>query len=288
MTIRFRFALAALAAVSACARPPASPPPAAAPAPDPFDVAVTVDDLPFHGPTTATMDRPAIAERLLAAFQRHHLPPVYGFVNGKRVDDQPETEAILRRWIAAGHPLGNHTYSHINLNKVDLPAYFADIEAGERILAKLQPQPAVWKFFRYPYLFEGDTEAKRTAVRNYLRDHAYVTAEVTIEADDWAFNAPFGRCSARGDTAALTMMHQTFVDVHVEEARRMRALTRALVGRDVPHVLLLHVGVADADAIEDLLTAYEKEGARFVSLPVALADPFYALDPGQPAPYGPA
>ena len=73
------------------------------------EVAVTVDDLPIHGPPTPGFDRMAIAERLLSAFDRHGLREVYGFVNAKRVADDPSLEAILRRWREAGHPLGNHT-----------------------------------------------------------------------------------------------------------------------------------------------------------------------------------
>ena len=59
-------------------------------------------------------------------------------------------------------------------------------------------------------------------------------------------------------------------------------MTRLLAGRDVKHVLLLHVGAADADAIDELLTAYEREGVRWIDLPTALSDPFYAEDPHRP------
>src|SRR5262245_60919739 len=62
------------------------------------EVAVTVDDLPVHGSKTPVMDPMAIAERLISSFDRHRVPSVYGFVNGKRVADDPSTEAILRRW----------------------------------------------------------------------------------------------------------------------------------------------------------------------------------------------
>lgn len=37
--------------------------------------------------------------------------------------------------------------------------------------------------------------------------------------------------------------------------------------------------VAGADALDGLLTAYEREGVRWIDLPTALADPFYAMDP---------
>jgi hypothetical protein len=43
------------------------------------------------------------------------------------------TLAILRRWLDAGNPLGNHTYGHPSLNELDVPAYLADLEKGEEI-----------------------------------------------------------------------------------------------------------------------------------------------------------
>ena len=44
-------------------------------------------------------------------------------------------------------------------------------------------------------------------------------------------------------------------------------------------ILLLHIGAAEAAAIDDILSAYEREGVRWIDLPTALADPFYAGDP---------
>jgi peptidoglycan-N-acetylglucosamine deacetylase len=252
------------------------------------EVAVTVDDLPVHGPETPEIDRMAIAERLLAAFHRHGLRSVYGFVNGKRVADDPSTEAILRRWRQAGHPLGNHTYSHVSLNAVGLSEYFADLEKGEEILKHLQPDTGACKVFRYPFLFEGDTSEKREGVRRYLREHGYATAPVTIDADDWAFNAPFSRCAAQNDAQSLAKLHRLFVDVHLDELRRMRELSLKLMHREVRQVLLLHIGAADADGIEDLLVAYEKQSVKWIDLRTALADDVYSLDAGDVVRHGAA
>jgi peptidoglycan-N-acetylglucosamine deacetylase len=263
------------------------------------EVAVTVDDLPVHGPAPTDGDRARMVGRLLSAFQAHHVPRVYGFVNGGRTEggrvaEAPDVDPVLRQWVGAGHPVGNHTWSHVSLLKTPLPDYFADIERNEPLLEGLMREADVaakglsWKMFRYPYLFQGDTLETHDGVRAYLQRNGYQIAEVTIDGEDWAFNEPFARCAARGDRGALVQLHQTFVSVHVDELRHMREVTRQLEGREVRHVLLLHAGVADADAIDDLLTAYEKEGVRWVDLPTALGDPFYAHDPAQPVRFGAA
>jgi peptidoglycan-N-acetylglucosamine deacetylase len=255
--------------------------------PEAIHVAVTVDDLPVHGRTPPGVDRLALTERLLAAFAAHTLPAVHGFVNGKHVDEDPATEAVLRRWVAAGHELGNHSWSHPSLNATALDAYLADVRKGEDIIARVAPHQT-WKVFRYPFLQQGDTVEKRDGVRRFLTDAGYVVADATIDADDWAYNPPFVRCAERGDQAALAALRRSFVDGHVEELRRVRAVTRTLAGRDVPQVLLLHAGAADADAIDALLTAFEAEGARWIGLRAALADPFYAPATHAPVPFGSA
>ena len=270
-------------------------------APAPFvEVAVTVDDLPVHGPPPPDGDRVRMVGRMLNAFHRHAVPHVYGFVNGARTDggaspsEIARARAVLRSWVAAGHPLGNHTWSHVNLFQVPLPDYLADLEKNEPLLEQLVAEAGnrltglPWRVFRYPYLFEGDTLEKRNAIRAHLRERGYRIAEVSIDAEDWAFNPPFARCAARGDQQSLAHLHDQYVSVHVDELRRMREMTRLLAGREVRHVLLLHAGVADADALDDLLTAYEREGVRWIDLQTALADPFYAQDPAQPARFGAA
>lgn len=264
-------------AVTTASTTGAGHPDKAPPSPAQIQVALTVDDLPAHGPLPPGVTRIAIADKILSAFERHGITGVYGFVNAKKVDDVPEDEAVLRRWVAAGHVLGNHSYSHPSLHKTEVTAYLADIERDEPLLERLQPS-ADHKLFRYPFLFEGDTLEKFDAVRAYLGQHGYTVAEVTIDADDWAFNPPFGRCTERGDAPALAELHRDFIEAHVEELDRMRELTRTLSGREVPQVVLLHIGIADADAIDDLLTAYEKRGVKWIGLRAALGDAFYASD----------
>ena len=231
--------LAALV-LAACVAPHAIPPPSPSLAPAkeaPIEVAITVDDLPLHGPDFVGIDRAGIASRLLAAFRAHGLPPVYGFVNGKRIDEHPESLAVLRLWLAAGNPLGNHTYSHISLNEAAIQDYLADLEKGETVLHALEPDETAWRVFRYPYLFEGDTLEKRDAVRRYLADHRYRVAEVSVDGDDWAWNPPFARCTDCHDIGALAELRRGYVQTHVDELRYMRTVTRLLAGRDVKHVL---------------------------------------------------
>jgi peptidoglycan/xylan/chitin deacetylase (PgdA/CDA1 family) len=250
----------------------------------PLEVAITVDDLPAHGPAYPGLDRLALAEQFLAAFAAHRVPSVYGFVNGQRVDEDPATELVLKRWLAAGHALGNHSWSHPSLQTTPLPQYLADIERGEAVLEKLGAL-GNWRPFRHPFLLEGDTHEQREAVREFLRDRGYTSAQVSIEADDWAYNTAYARSAELGRADAMQALVADLVLRHVAELTRVRALTHALMGRDIAHVLLLHLGCASAAAIEPLLVAYERAGVRWIGLRAALADPFYAIETA-PLPHG--
>ena len=55
-------------------------------------------------------------------------------------------------------------------------------------------------------------------------------------------------------------------------------LSKALYGRDIPYVLLMHIGAFDARMLPRLLALYREEGFRFTTLPEAERDPAYAAD----------
>ncbi|MFT3712179.1 MAG: polysaccharide deacetylase family protein [Archangium sp.] len=243
-----------------------------------FDVALTVDDLPLHGPLSAERPPLDIAERFIAVLRAHGVRGVYGFTNGSRVE--PGTEPVLTAWVKAGHHLSNHTWSHGSLNRLSAEEFLADASQNEQLLAKYEPDATARLFFRYPFLFEGDTLEKREAVRRGLFERGFKLAHVSIDADDWAFNPPFVRCLKAGEREKVAELRKLFIATHLDEWERMRALSKSLTQRDdVPQVLLLHLGAGDAEFLDELLTAFEQRGARWVSLDRALADPFYGIDP---------
>ena len=269
----------------ATAPAPAAPAAAATPAPiDPtpprsIDVAVTFDDLPRCGPEVPGRTRLQIHQQILTALQKHHVPQVYGFVNGRNLALHPEDRPALEAWVEAGYPLGSHTYSH--LGPVDLPAYLDDIDRNEPLLRELMPGPEErWKVFRYPFLMQGQSRAERALIRTRLAARGYRIAEVSIDFGDWAWNEPYARCLQRGDSAAIDELKASFLESASTFLAFDDALARRVYGRRIPHVLLLHVGAFDALMLDDLLELYQRAGVRFVPLDAALADPAYRADSG--------
>ena len=70
------------------------------------EVALTFDDLPAHGPLPNGLTREDIAKSIIKALQDAHSPPVYGFVNAKRLEEDPSTAQVLQLWRDAGFPVG--------------------------------------------------------------------------------------------------------------------------------------------------------------------------------------
>lgn len=244
-------------------------------------IAFTFDDLPSHGPLPPGETRLSVAQSILKTLKAEHMPPVYGFVNGVRTEQEPGSDAVLSAWHAAGEPLGNHTWAHTSLNTQTPEQFMADVERNETLIRRFDPTGDI-KWLRYPNLHEGDTLDKRRAVRSALAAKGYRIAEVTMSFGDYLWNAPYARCSAKGDAAAVQQLHDSYLQAAKQSLQDDRALTQQVFGRDIPYVLLMHIGAFDAKMLPELLTLYRGEGVKFISLPDALNDPAYSTDPDVP------
>lgn len=252
---------------------------------DAQQIAVTFDDLPSHGELPANQTRLQIAASILSTLHAEHMPPTYGFVNGEKVASDPTTLAVLKAWRAGGDPLGSHTWSHMNFNEHTPEEFEADIAKNEPLLESLMGSQD-WHWFRYPFLWEGDTLDKRHAVRAYLFPHGYKIAQVNMDFEDYLWNEPYARCVAKHDDKSIEFLHKSYLATADQYTSVFRELSHMVYGRDVAYVLLLHIGAFDAKMLPELLAMYRAKGFTFVSLPEAERDPAYADDPDMPLKYG--
>jgi peptidoglycan/xylan/chitin deacetylase (PgdA/CDA1 family) len=257
----------------------------AAPAAAQEQIAITFDDLPSHSTLPSDTTRLDIAKQIIAALKAAKAP-AYGFVNGLRLQDDPPSEPVLQLWRSAGFPLGNHTYSHLNLNRSTLEDWEADTLKNEPVLAPLMPE-ADWHWLRFPFLAEGDTVTKHDAVRAFLAAHGYRIAAVTLSFDDYYWNEPYARCVAKGDKATIAAMETAYLAAAGTSFRYYHVLSQELYGRDIPYVLLMHLGAFDARMLPRLLALYKANGVSFISLDQAESDPFYSVDADPRLPAGP-
>lgn len=239
-------------------------------------IAVTWDDLPAHAALPPGVTRAKVAADLLEASAKAKAP-AFGFINGVLAEREPESAPALALWRQHGQPLGNHTWSHLNLAEATPERFQAEIARNEPMLKGLMGGKD-WRWFRYPYLSEGDTVEKRLAVRAWLAANRYKIASVTMSFGDYAFNDPYARCAAMNDQAAIAELERRYLDGAAAVADRARAMSQALHGDDIPYVLLMHGGAFDARMAPRLFKLYQDRGFGFTTLEAAQAHPFYRTD----------
>jgi peptidoglycan/xylan/chitin deacetylase (PgdA/CDA1 family) len=241
------------------------------------EMAITIDDLPAHGAAPQGMQRVDIARRIISVLKEHAAPGVYGFANGAQIRDNPGHLEILKHWVQAGFHLGNHTFSHLDIDRVTAAEYIADIERNETFLADVARGDSA-RVFRYPYLHEGDTLLKKTDVRQWLARRHYRIAHVTVHFDDWAWNDAYARCVGRSDERAIDYLKQSFMKAAMDRFEWARAVSHTLFKRQIRHILLLHMGAFDALMLDELLRAYQNAGMTAITLRTAMEDPAYTLN----------
>lgn len=262
-------------------------------------IAITFDDLPkaYAGKDNAS-DIRASTERLLQALQAHRVPAI-GFVNEQGLFVPGQTDArieVLRMWLTAGMELGNHTFSHPDLNKVSLQDYEDDVLHGEVVWRRLVDKhlkngaSAVTpvRYFRHPYTHTGETKEKRGAFEAFLKSRGYTIAPFTIETFDWGFNAIYTKALVAGDKEMAKRIRASYLDYTDTMFSYFEQKSRDLFDREIPQILLIHANNINADSVDDILTRLEKRGYRFVTLGQAMADPAYGTSDNYVGPIGPS
>jgi peptidoglycan/xylan/chitin deacetylase (PgdA/CDA1 family) len=199
--------------------------------------------------------------------------------------DDADTEAVLSTWVAAGYPLGNHTWSHPNLNQVAVEQFEEEIVRNEAMLRRFD-EAGDWRWLRYPFLSEGSDPAKREAIRASLARRGYRIAAVTTSFADYEWNDAYQRCHASQDPQAMAALEEAYLEAVRESIERTRGLSHAVYGRDVPYVLLTHISPFNARMMPRVLEVYRQAGFEFTTLAEAQSDSIYRgdMDPSLTAP----
>lgn len=234
-----------------------------------------------------TMDDPALSlnsqiewreanRRILDTLEKRKLK-IALFVCGMRVD-APEGRALLGQWDDAGHLLGNHSYSHKNLNAqaTSYDAFVADFQRNEPILAPYRHRALL---FRFPGLKEGDTTEKRDRFRAFLNGRNYRNGAVTVDASDWYVDDRMCQRLRSDSGAALEPYRDYLVDHLLNRASYYRQLALDVLGHEICHTLLVHYRTINALFLPDVMAAFEKAGWEWIDAPQAFDDPAFLHEP---------
>src|SRR3984957_8300838 len=227
-------------------------------------LAITMDDLPLNGTLPPGVTRAETGKKVLAILKKRHAPPVYGFINAKKLEGNVDGAEALKLW-AAQEPVGNHTYAHMDLELNPAEAFEREIEENEPTLEVLAAKDD-WRWFRYPFLHEGDTVEKRRAVRAYLKARGYRVAQVTLDWEDYLWNTAYARCVAKNDAKAIEWLRSSYLNTASEFLDLGREQAKLIYGHDINHVLLLHLGAFSSTILPEALDLIKKKGFKLVTL----------------------
>ena len=243
-------------------------------------IAVTFDDLPATGGERGSPPEVLAINRAIVGTLTARSIPAVGFVNeigletGGQVD--PRRVAALTLWLDAGLELGNHTYSHPSLHRVTLEEYFDDVLKGEQVTPPLvAAHGGSWRWFRYPFLQTGRDLITKHSAETFLADHGYRIAPVTIDNGEWIFAKAYALAAVRNDRRAQEKLADAYVAYMNRKTDYWERSARALFGRDIPQILLVHANRLNADQFDRIAAMLAERGYRFVTLDAAVADPAY-------------
>ena len=248
-------------------------------------LAITIDDLPglrgeeFHEVNKVMVEVLTTNQWPATAFVNEN-----GFYRDGKLDSS--SYRILHMWLSNGIELGNHSFSHLNYHNTDTLTYFKDILAGGKLSKDASKEYNLpFRYFRHPYLRNGQTIEKKSALTRFLSENGYDVAPVTIDNSEWIFASAYSKAINRNDPEMSDRIGRAYIKYMLEISNYYRCQAKTLTGRDIGHVLLIHVRQLNADWLEPLIKALEQQGFAIKPLEVVLRDPVYEREDGY---FGPA
>ncbi len=246
------------------------------------EICITFDDLPVVR-VHDHIERMMITDEILFTLEEFKVKAA-GFVVGDNIAGHYD---LLEKWLEGGHILGNHTYSHPDLNEVPHELFIENIDKGhiaiEEILKKYMQKN---RYFRYPYLHYGKSPEVKKAVADYLFNQEYWVAHVSIDTDDFAFNLQYEKIHNKSDSAAISRLGNEYFDHIMEQVEKAEKIALDILGRPVRHILLLHANRIHSYFLYDMLSELKSMGYSFISMERAFSDPLYSMRESYIGPQG--
>ncbi len=185
-------------------------------------VALTFDDGPH----------PVLTPKLLGALKASGGVHATFFVLGMNVEQSPD---VLRRAVAEGHEIANHSWSHPNLAKMEEEGWRAQMQSTHDVIAATIGRPP--RFMRPPY---GNITPYQEGI--IARLFGYRVILWTVDPKDW------------------------------KEPPRALLVGRVLSGARPGGIILLHdIHQSTVDAVPAIIAGLRQRGFRFATVSELLA-----------------
>lgn len=193
------------------------------------EVALTFDD----GPDTDT------TVQILDILKKHNIKATF-FIIGKRAEAD---RVVLERMITEGHIIGNHTWSHPNLMKLDKETLVKELMAVEELVLEVAGYRT--SLFRSPY-----GSLKRENVKQ-IADLDYKIIAWNVDSLDWK--------SLTGEQVRTNILE------NVKNGSIILQHSAGGPGEDLSGTV---------EALPTIITTLQKDGYKFVTVPKLLNIPY--------------
>ncbi len=221
-----------------------------------------------------------ITEKLIATLKKYKMP-ILAVVNEKKLEldgtVDPAQVALLQKWLEAGFELGNHGYSHKNINELSFEDYKNEILQGERVTRPLAQKAGLpYRFYRHPYLSAGDSLQIRKELDVFLKSHNYLVAPNTITYQDYTFSGAYEAALRKGDTLLAHRIRDAYIPYTLDRWEAAEKQSTELFGREIKQILMVHANLINADIFHEIAKVMQDRGYVFISIDEAMKDPAYA------------
>lgn len=213
---------------------------------------------------------------LLKKLKDAHIEAMF-FVTGKDKTGA-KGKKLLKSWNDNGHKIANHTFMHPNYNNdiTTIADFKNELLKNDKVINSYSNYS---KFFRFPYLKEGDTKEKVDSFRKFLKSQEYRNGYVTIDASDWYIDSRLIKRLRENPNANISDFRNFYLNHIWERAQFYEKLSVEINGRHINHTLLLHHNLASALFMDHLIEMFKEKGWRIVSASKAYKDPIYKETP---------
>ena len=236
-------------------------------------IAITIDDAP--SPDSVFYNGNDRIKIIVDKLSNLNIKQAMIFATGKNINRESGMER-LKIYADNGHLIANHSYDHLDLNRVACKIFSNDILKNHEIIKSF---PAFSRFFRYPFLHEGKTTEKRDCIRNFLKEQSFRNGYVTVDNWDWYICRLMSDAKKEGKKINFRNLKKLYVDHMWSAIMFYDQVAVEYLGRSPKHILLMHDNDTTALFIDDLVKYIREKGWEIISPVKAYQDPIANYSP---------
>ena len=187
-----------------------------------------------------------------------------------------EGKERLEIYAQHGHIIANHSHGHLDLHEVGANKFIEDVKLAHKLLS---PLANFVRWFRFPYLRNGNSRQQRSQVKQALDRMGYRHGYVTVDNYDWYMSRLFQNAARSGKKIHFDRLKRTYINNLWQTIVFYDDMAKAVLKRSPRHVLLLHENDLAALFVGDLVKHIRSKGWRVISPRRAYKDPIAKMNP---------